>query len=139
MPRGKGTSKRFFCNEELANSQKDLKSAFVFSMTNGPQLSHIRNFQSWLFKTRSLSVDVIDQMNKPPDFQVQTKINEQHPFVTIQMLEVFAIYLIEEEERKRIRIIIDGKKKCISEWCHTFVNDNYTQYCSCCYIYLFPD
>ena len=44
-----------------------------------------------------------------------------------------------EEERKRTLIIIDGKTKCKSEWCHTFVNDNYTQYCSCCYIYLFPD
>ena len=44
-----------------------------------------------------------------------------------------------EEERKRTLIIIDGKNKCKSEWCHIFINDNYTQYCSCCYIYLFPD
>jgi hypothetical protein len=43
-----------------------------------------------------------------------------------------------EEERKRTIIIINGKQKCKSEWCHTFVNNKYI-YCSYCYIYLFPE
>ena len=96
MPRPKGVAKKFWWKSEADKDNADLRACFVFSANSGPQVSHIRNFQSWLHYRIKVPKWLIDQLNAPI---VEFGWHTMQPFISIELLTRFAIFLIEEEER----------------------------------------
>ena len=65
------------------------------SISKGPQVSHLRNFEHWLIKFEMMPIHIVNQLNRVPGEQVLSIF----PFLNMEIIEKYALYLIDEEER----------------------------------------